>query len=111
MWAPLTDEFNFNLTGKLANYSMYEMRMHVPTMKISTTLIDWKYNVEFTRLRDDCYGLPCRYGFAGWIEESLQTDGAFKVGFLQLVHALRKYKHRWFDEDEHVCICVGICEI
>ena len=82
-WAPLGTSFEFLVDKKARKNAFYmtEMRMNPETGTVSTTTVGEEYNVEFPRIREDCLGHFCRYGFAGIMGEPDNDD--FFVGFVK----------------------------
>jgi carotenoid cleavage dioxygenase len=78
LWSPIGDYFDGNIDSGLNVYHMAEFRMNPRTGRLlSKTMIDTTYNVEFPRVRDDCLGHFCRFGYAGIMDPTLGGDGLF----------------------------------
>jgi len=111
LWAPLGESFGLSVDTKSSVNAFYmsEIRMNPATGDVSVHKVS-NHSVEFPRVRDDCLGRKCRYGFAGIMAapEDEGGDGAFK-GFvsydliLKKVHAVVKYPKNEFG-GEHVVI-------
>jgi carotenoid cleavage dioxygenase-like enzyme len=78
LWTPLGDDFDGSLCNASNKYHMTELRLNPASRSlVSKKLIDSNYNVEFGRVRDDCLGRFCRFGYAGILDQSLGGDGLF----------------------------------
>jgi len=81
LWAPMGESFDLSADTKSAGnyFYMSEIRLHLASGNVTVQEIS-NDNVEFPRVRDDCLGRQCRYGFAG-IMAADAGDGMFK-GFV-----------------------------
>jgi carotenoid cleavage dioxygenase len=71
-------------------FNMAELRIHPVTKSITMEWIDKEYNVEFPRVRDECVGRFCSYGYAGIMAQGdNQGDGMF-VGFVKFDMKLKR---------------------
>jgi len=79
-WAPVGYTFDGTLVKKNTNrYFMTEMIIDINKASVSLNVISKDYNVEFPRVRDECVGKPCRYGFSGVINEDDHFHGFVRV--------------------------------
>ena len=67
LWSPV---FSFNiltetLPSNLEIGYMVEFTMSTKSDSLDMRIIDDNINVEFCRVRDECYGIFCQYGYAG----------------------------------------------
>ena len=80
MWAPIGDKFDD--LDKCSNFFyMSEYRMDPKTGSVTMTVIDKENNVEFPRVRDDCLGQFCRFGYSGILDQTLGGEGLVR-GFV-----------------------------
>jgi carotenoid cleavage dioxygenase-like enzyme len=79
-WAPLGYTFDGTLAKKNTNrYYMTEMIIDLKTETMTPNIISKDYNVEFPRVRDECVGKPCRYGFSGVINDDDLFHGFVRI--------------------------------
>jgi carotenoid cleavage dioxygenase-like enzyme len=84
LWSPLGSGFDGTLTNSSNRNAFYmtELRLDPKSRRlVSTKVIDANYNVEFSRVRDDCLGRFCRHGYSGISDESLGGAALFS-GFV-----------------------------
>jgi carotenoid cleavage dioxygenase-like enzyme len=84
IWAPVSDKVDIGLTGDHRNlFYMTEFRIAPVTGVVTTTLVSTQHNVEFPRMRDDCLGKACRYGYAAWMNSQANSAESFQgwIGF------------------------------
>ena len=62
LWAPVASDFGFQ---RAHQYHMTKFTMNVETGSIHTRVVDESLNAEFCRVRDECYGSLCLYGYTG----------------------------------------------
>ncbi|GKY98181.1 dixin [Mayamaea pseudoterrestris] len=73
MWAPASDKVDLGLEDHNNEFFMTEFRMRPGTAEATMVVASAEHNVEFPRVRDECLGKPCRFGYAGWMTK---TTGA-----------------------------------
>jgi len=79
-WAPVGYTFDGTLVKNNTNrYFMTEMIIDLKTASVSMDIISKDYNVEFPRVRDECVGKPCRFGFSGVINQDDHFHGFVQV--------------------------------
>lgn len=85
LWAPLGNNFTLTVDRKSKGnvFHMAELRMHPVTKATTKEWIDTQNNVEFPRVRDECFGRSvCQYGYAGIMAEGDGTGDGMFVGFV-----------------------------
>ena len=75
IWLPLGDEFHGDISNGLNSFQMTELRLNVKTGKVmNKTIIDASYNVEFSRVRDDCVGTFTRFGVTAFVDTNNSSN-------------------------------------
>jgi carotenoid cleavage dioxygenase len=100
LYAPLGKTFDLALDRKPKGnaFHMAEIRINPATKAMTIEWIDKQYNVEFPRVRDECLGRFCRYGYAGIMGKGEGQEDTMFAGFvkfdieLKRVHSVVRFR-------------------
>ena len=70
IWAPTSKRVDLDLRDHANVFHMTEIRLQPKTKEVKLTVVSTEHNIEFPRVRDECWGKSCRFGYAGWMTKA-----------------------------------------